>query len=175
MRFLPVVLFAAVLAGCGDAPKTENAAADLKPHMQKVYAAWSTLDAAKPAPFYAKDAGLVFFDLAPFSYKGWSAYEEGFRKAAAEWKAIKIELGPDFQASRRGDVAWVIYTLNFDIAPKSGEHMKGSARGTDVLEKRGDNWLIVHEHVSVPMMEPEKKAPPKPAAKPKTAKKSRRK
>jgi len=34
------------------------------------------------------------------------------------------------------------------------------ARWTTVWEKRGNNWLIVHDHFSAPLPEP----PPKPAA-----------
>jgi ketosteroid isomerase-like protein len=172
MRFLPVVLAACLLAGCGDAPKTENATADLKPHMAKVYAAWSTLDVDKVAPYYAKDPGLVFYDIAPFSFKSWSGYAEGSKQTFAGWKSVTLDVA-DVQASRRGDTAWATYTLNFNIVPKTGEPMKGSARGTDILEKRGENWVIVHEHVSVPMMEPQKEEPKKQAAKPKAQKKKK--
>jgi ketosteroid isomerase-like protein len=40
--------------------------------------------------------------------------------------------------------------------------MKGEARSTDIFEKRGNDWVIIHEHVSVPMPEP---PPPAPAKK----------
>jgi hypothetical protein len=34
--------------------------------------AWSDLDPAKAARFYAKEADLIFFDMAPMKYTGWS-------------------------------------------------------------------------------------------------------
>src|SRR5258706_5131692 len=50
-------------------------------------AAWSSGNAEAPFRFYAKDNGLVFYDLAPFAYHGWKAYRDGvpkelFRNAA---------------------------------------------------------------------------------------------
>ena len=43
-------------------------------------AAWSTGDPNNAAKYYAKDDGLVFYDLAPFSYNGWKQYDAGVRK-----------------------------------------------------------------------------------------------
>jgi ketosteroid isomerase-like protein len=39
-----------------------------------------------------------------------------------------------------------------------GSRLKIDARWTSVWEKRGDTWLIVHEHFSMPLPEP---PPPK--------------
>jgi hypothetical protein len=43
-------------------------------------AAWSTGNADAPAKFYAKDANLVFYDIAPFQYHGWKEYHDGVQK-----------------------------------------------------------------------------------------------
>ena len=153
------------LAGCGTAPtepaKSQDATSELKPIVEKVLAAWSTLDPKNPAPYYAKDAGLAFFDIAPLKYSGWAEYEAGFQKLASGWKSMKLTLHPDLQAARNGNIAWATYTATFEIEPKEGAAMKGDARSTDVFEKRGNDWIIVHEHVSAPMPEP-----PPPAAAP---------
>lgn len=129
--------------------------------MERVYAAWSTFDPANAAPFYAKEANLVFFDVAPMKYQGWQAYEDGFKQVARDWQSGKVSLGPDFTASRRGDTAWVTYTAHLDLTLKNGQKMTPDVRGTDVLERRGSDWLIVHEHVSVPMPEPPAAPPAK--------------
>ena len=42
--------------------------------------AWSTGNAEAPAKFYAKDNGLVFYDVAPFAYHGWREYHDGAQK-----------------------------------------------------------------------------------------------
>jgi len=43
-------------------------------------AAWSSGNAEAPARFYAKDNGLVFYDLAPVSYHGWKEYHDGVQR-----------------------------------------------------------------------------------------------
>lgn len=162
MKKLLIVLATVWLAGCGDsdANKPKDATSFFRPHMEKVYSAWSTLDASKPAMFYAKDASLAFFDVTPLKYKGWQDYEDGFRKIAAGYKSLDITISPDFHATQAGDVAWVTYTLDLVMQPHDGDPLKVQARGTDILEKRGEEWMIVHEHVSVPMAMEQPKEPP---------------
>ena len=179
MKKLLVVLASAWLAGCaGDqtAMKPQDATAFFKPDFDKIYAAWSTLDPSKAASFYAKDPNLAFFDVSPLKYKGWQEYENGFKQAAADWKSMQVTLDPDFHATQLGNIAWATYTLDFVIQPKTGDVIRAQARGTDVLEKRGDQWLIVHEHISVPMMQeqPKVKAHKAKAATHQKSKKRRR-
>ena len=153
-RWTLVVLIAACLSGRGnaaDAGKTQDATAEFRPRVEKVLAAWATLDPSKAAAYYAKDPDLVFFDIAPLKYTGWKDYEAGFRQTVADWKSLKLTLGPDFKAYSSGNVAWATYTVSFEIEPRSGDTMRGEARGTGIFEKRGDGWLIIHEHVSAPM------------------------
>jgi ketosteroid isomerase-like protein len=94
-------------------------------------------------------------------YSGWAEYEQGFQQVASTWKSIKINLG-DFQATRNGNIAWAVYTTPFEIEPKEGAVMKATTRNTDIFEKRGEDWIIVHEHVSAPLEPP---PPPTGAAK----------
>jgi len=158
IKALPLLLLLTLL-GCStstpppESPKRQDAAAELKPVVEKVLAAWTTLDPKNPAPYYAKDAGLTFYDISPLKYAGWSEYEAGFQKVAAAWKSIKLNLNPDLQANRAGNIAWASYTVAFEIEPKDGATMKGDARTTDIFEKRGNDWIIIHEHVSAPMPE----------------------
>jgi ketosteroid isomerase-like protein len=177
MKFAGAVLLAVLLTACGGPAKTESATAELKPYVEKVYAAWATLDVTKPAPYYAKDPNLLFFDVAPLKYTGWQAYADGFKQASADWKSAKLEVGPDFQAFKNGNVAWAAYTLHLELETKGGTVQKADARGLDVLEKRDDKWIIVSEHVSMPAPAIEEKKPepkPAPAHKKQAPKKSRK-
>src|SRR5262245_53315692 len=87
-----------ILAGCSSAPtepaRSQDAASELKPVIEKLLAGWVTLDTKNPAPFYAKDAGLTFYDIAPLKYTGWAEYEAGFQKIAGAWKSMKLTLNP---------------------------------------------------------------------------------
>src|SRR5438309_10022472 len=66
-------------------------------------AAWSTGNAEAPAKFYAKENGLVFYDVAPFAYHSWKEYHDGVQKeflvGASE---IELTAGKDLEVNRRG-------------------------------------------------------------------------
>lgn len=169
MRIISIMALLACLCACGDPEpaKTLDASKELRPHIEKVYAAWTTLDMAKVAPFYAKETGLAFFDVAPLKYGSWAEYAAGFKAASADWKSIKIDINPDFQAHSNGAIAWVTLTANVTTQMKDGKTETAKARMTEILQKEKNGWLIIHEHASVPMMEQPKPAPEKkkPAAK----------
>ena len=173
-RLVPFSLLL-LLGGCAatppESPKDQDVSAEFKPRVEKTLAGWSTMDSKNVAPYYAKDPGLTFFDVAPLKYSGWAEYDKGFQEMIAAWKSVKITLG-DFKATRNGNVVWAVYTAPVEIQPKQGALMKGVTRNTDIFEKKGDDWLITHEHVSLPFEAP---PPPKPMpAKTKAVKKRRK-
>jgi len=160
--WLPLAL--ACLVGCGPSAGTakkedttaqnQDVTAEFRPLVEKVLAAWVTFDPSKPAEYYAKDPGLAFFDVAPLKYRGWQEYEEGWAKVIKDWKSMNVALNPDFKAARLGNVVWATSTMHFGIEPRKGAVMNGDGRMTQIWERRGDNWLIVHEHISMPMEPP---------------------
>jgi ketosteroid isomerase-like protein len=115
-------------------------------------AAWSTGNTDTVAKFYAQDGDLVFYDLAPFSYHAWKEYAPGVRKALLDGAAeIKLTASDDLRATTRGSVAWTTVPMHFHEKTKDGKVIDADVRYTGIWEKRGSNWLLVHEHVSVPM------------------------
>jgi uncharacterized protein (TIGR02246 family) len=123
---------------------------DFRALIERLYDAWSDLDPAKAAPFYAKEANHVFFDVAPLKYTGWVQYAEGVPKAFAAYSSGKFTLGKDLRVHRHGNLAWATATWRGELLKKDGSKENAEGRYTVVLEKRGDDWLIVHEHMSVP-------------------------
>src|SRR5437867_11957298 len=63
--------------------------------IKQYYTAWSTLDPDQAAPLYAKDADLVFFDIAPLKYThGWKEYRDNFKtNVAPTFSSLKIKIG----------------------------------------------------------------------------------
>jgi ketosteroid isomerase-like protein len=64
---------------------------------------------------------------------------------------IKLTAGDDLRTTRRGDIAWTIVPMHFREKTKDGKVIEADLRYTGIWEKRGANWLVVHEHVSAPM------------------------
>ncbi len=66
-------------------------------------AAWSTGNPDNAARFYAKEDGLVFYDVAPFSYHSWKEYHEGVKTAILrQYGERNAECGKGFE----GEAAW---------------------------------------------------------------------
>lgn len=123
---------------------------DLKPMVEKYWQAWEKgPDAA--APLYAQDGDLVFYDLEPLKYVGWNQYKAGVGpNILAKFDSVKFTLNDDVRTGGRGDIAWTSVTVKGDGALKGGRPIHVVMRHTAIWEKRGNDWLIVHEHVSVP-------------------------
>lgn len=118
--------------------------------MRSVWSAWSTLDPAQAAPYYAKDPGLVFYDLKPFEHRGWDAYQAGAREFLGNFKSARFNPRDDAQVNVLGSHAIGQATVDIDFEQKDGKRVSTDARWTVVWERRGNDWLIVHEHVSTP-------------------------
>ena len=118
--------------------------------MQKIWDGWSTLKPANAAPFYATGPN-TFFDALPLKYSSWEEYQQGSAQLLTEYKAAAFTLNDDAKVYAAGDYAWGTATLKFDLTHQSGKRDMGAMRWTVVWQKQNGKWLIVHEHVSVPM------------------------
>ena len=143
-----LVCAVAVPAFAADKPKNDP---EFKTLVNQLAAGWSTLNPDNVASFYAKDANLAFFDIAPLKYAGWTAYDQGVRGVFAGFESLSLTVDDDFQATRRGNVAWTTCTIHGKLTPKGAPAMDMNARQTLIWEKKGSQWLIVHEHISAPM------------------------
>ncbi len=169
LRWVAAAVILVFLAGAtGAAAQAEKKAAparaaakpvyDFQALMQKIFEAWSSTDPSGVAQYYAQGPGHVYYDIAPLKYNGWQEYAEGYKKLIADYSSVKFTLGPDARAHQRGDMAWAMATWKGELVKKDGTKETLEGRWTAVLEKRGDNWIIVHDHFSVPLPSP---APPK--------------
>ena len=126
---------------------------DFNELIKRYYAAWNTLNPDNASVFYAKDAGLVFFDIAPLKYSGgWKEYSDNFKKNVAPgFSSLTLTPNNDVKITRRGNVALTTLTFHLSAKQKDSSAMEFDGRHTIVWEKRGRQWLIIHEHVSKPL------------------------
>ena len=148
------VLIATLMIGAFSlpAPAQKQAGPDFKRMIKEYYAAWSTLNPDNPAPAYAKDPDLVFFDVDPLKYTGWQEYHDTFKNSVgAGFTSLTITPNDDVKLTRSGTLA--VATLTFKLAAKAkdGTSLEFTGRHTIVWQKRGAKWLIIHEHVSKPL------------------------
>jgi len=118
--------------------------------MRSIWNAWSTLDPAQAAPYYAKNPELVFYDIAPLESRGWEAYQANARELLSKYRKGRFAPRDDAQVLLLGTHAIGQAIVDLDFEGKDGKRTTSEARWTVVWERRGNGWLIVHEHVSMP-------------------------
>lgn len=134
------------LAQKGNAGKSP----DFQALTKQYFASYEKLDVAATTPFFAKDPDLVFYDVSPMKFTGWAEYEKALRGLLARYSSLTITAKDDFRATQRGNVAWVTVTIRISGQQKTGAALELDGRFTGIWEKRGKQWLLVHEHYSVP-------------------------
>jgi ketosteroid isomerase-like protein len=115
-------------------------------------AAWSSGNPDNAAKYYAPEEGVVFYDLAPFSYHSWKEYRAGVQKQFFDNLAsAKLTAGKDLKVTRRANIAWMTVPMHLSTSGKDGKTAEYEVRYTGIWEKRGAAWVLVHEHLSTPL------------------------
>jgi ketosteroid isomerase-like protein len=115
-------------------------------------AAWSSRDPNNAAKYYAKEDGLIFYDVTPFSYGNWKEYDAGVRKALLEpAQSASLTAGKELKVTRRGNIAWTTVPMHLSAKMKDGKTIDTPIRYTGIWEKKGKTWVLVHEHLSAPL------------------------
>jgi ketosteroid isomerase-like protein len=150
LLYVAFALFGAMLTFVGArAQQKATDAATFRKLTDDFCAAWSTGNAEAPGKFYAKDNGLVFYDVAPFAYHGWKEFHDGVQKEFLDNASeIKLEAGKDLKATRRGMIGWTTVPMHLMEKSKNGKTTEMDLRYTGIWEKRGASWVLVHDHLS---------------------------
>ena len=148
-------LFAVVGAMClltttGYTQRRSTADPEIRTRLERLFASWIDIDATKAAPFYAKDSDLVFIDVGT-EFHGWSDAVAHAPKLFADYRSLKLTLGDDVRTGGSGDTKWATASIRAELTKKNGDVERMGIRYTAIFEKRGKDWLIVHEHLSVPV------------------------
>jgi ketosteroid isomerase-like protein len=122
-----------------------------KAYAQKIWDGWAAANPDTQTQYYAQGPH-VFYDIAPLKYDNWDEYKKGVAAVLGEYSSAKFHVNDDLQVHKATPTLyWGTATIDFEMTHKSGKTDKGAMRWTFVMEKQKDKWLIVHEHVSVPM------------------------
>ena len=114
-------------------------------------AAFEAGDVERIMSFYAPGPETVAFDiLPPLKFDGWEAYkDEWVRFLKLFDKAPKVQV-QDIKIACSDDVAF-IHGLVGLTGSLQGRPLSLWMRATNGLRKIGGVWLVVHDHISVPV------------------------
>src|SRR5438105_3903523 len=149
-----VVLILLALVLCP--PAKADARADIKALEDRFIAAVTAkdLDAIMDAimKVYVPDQTQFVFDVEPpRQYVGAAAYRKDWQAFLDSFNgAITFEL-TDLDITTDDNLAYSHNIQRVAGTDKHGEKLDLTVRVTDVYKKINGNWLVIHEHVSVPV------------------------
>jgi ketosteroid isomerase-like protein len=134
------------------APAKSNEEAQIRALEGRFMTAVNAKDINAIMSVYAQGNDLFVFDLIPpRQYVGWDAYKKDWADflgtvqgpMKADQSALQIMTGG-------GDLAYS-HSIQHVAAMSNGKPFEAFLRVTRVYHKISGNWLVIHEHVSVPV------------------------
>ncbi|HZP16946.1 MAG TPA: nuclear transport factor 2 family protein [Terriglobales bacterium] len=149
-----LVLFSSSPARSGsDADKT---ASKDKAEIRALYDGWAKAFEARNIDgimaVYAPGDELIAYDVvAPLQYRGNDAYRKDYLEFLGQFEGpIHVEYR-DMRILSSGDLGVIHAVERMSGKAKSGESIDFWLRATSGVKKINGKWLIVHDHISVPV------------------------
>lgn len=123
------------------------------------HAAWSPghdpFDIRNAERYYSKGSELTAYDVMHTDsvIKGWENYKAELLQIMQGFADFNISLSRnDVEVFRHGDIVWTASYFRIKGMFKNGQPLESIGRTTLVWKRQEDsNWLIAHEHSSVPI------------------------
>ena len=119
---------------------------------QRIIEGFKAKDLDKIMSCYVPDETLFVFDIVPpREYVGAKAYRKDWQDLFAQFPGpAEVDMS-DLKVVAQGSLGYAHLIVHNVLTDKDGKKFEGNVRTTDVFQKSGGKWLIVHEHNSVPV------------------------
>ena len=146
------VIYVALSIMAFGAPARADAGADIRALEERFVAAFKAKDVDAIMKAYAADQTLVVFDVVPpRQYVGAAAYRKDWQTFLDSFEGpITVEL-TDLDVAADRNLAYSHSIQRVAGTDKQGKKLDLTVRVTDVYKKSRGRWLVIHEHVSVPV------------------------
>ncbi len=150
--FFAALAAAAALTGCHAADTVDADKAAINASVQRWAAAVEARDLDGIMAYYVPDDSLFVYDvIPPRQYVGTAAFRKDWQETLAAYVGPIQTSVADWTIDVEGDFAYAHGTARLTGKDKDGKPMDSNVRVTDIYKKTGGKWLVVHEHVSVPI------------------------
>ena len=149
---IALLVITAATTGLSSNTLTQDSTEAIRTVLTRSAAAFERADMAEMEKLWANDESVTVFESGHANY-GWADYRDHhLGPEMKEMKNVKYTLS-DIRTKVSGNTAWATfkYAISADIETR---HIDSGGLGTAVLEKRGDDWRIVHWHSSAPRRAP---------------------
>lgn len=114
----------------------------------QMLAGWQLGDITIMHKYYAEDVSVVAGTWTPPAM-GWTNYLAAYQVQRARVQQVRMERSNTLiRVAPGGTVAWACYQWEFS-GLVDGVPSAADGQTTLIFEKRGDDWLIIHNHTSI--------------------------
>ena len=106
-----------------------------------------SMTGAQSTKHWAEDA--LWFDIPAFASRGIQPALKMFDRVFSGFKSCNVDILEE-DVTINGDMGIVCTIQRVNIVLKSGDTKQALVRQTDCFERRGGEWLLIHEHASFP-------------------------
>ena len=145
-----LLLFNAALAQ-SKTSRSSGDKAQIEALFQQYLKAFNVKDANGIMALYSTKDLFVFDVVPPREYPSWDAYKKDFEALFAAFPGPVDNKLTDLSITTGGSMAYAHNIQTVAFTAKDGSKLNIVVRVSDVLRKANGKWLIVHEHVSVPV------------------------
>ena len=128
----------------------------LKNRIDQYAQAWTT-KAGSPnwseiEKLYAQEDLLHYDAVTPHSFANVSEMKTAFAHMSENLKmeSLELKVRDDLRVFRRGDLVWTTVLQDIVATLKDRTELKFVQRQTGIWEQRDGEWVMIHEHLSVP-------------------------
>lgn len=153
--FAWVVILSSATAALAQEEKSKSSGTGDKAKIEALYQAYLKAFNAKDvnalmACYSPKDL-YVFDAIPPRAYPSWDAYKKDWEGLFTAFPGPVSYSMSEVSITVVGSLAYAHNIQTGYFTDKNGSRLDAAVRVTDVLRKTNGKWLIVHEHVSVPV------------------------
>ena len=150
---LAAVAICATLSALSFSPAAKaDAQADIRALEDRFIAAVKAKDLDAIMKVYVPDQTLFVFDLVPpRQYVGAAAYRKDWQEFLDSFNGPITDELSDLDITADDNLAYGHSIQHVVGTDKQGTKLDLTVRVTDVYKKINGNWLVIHEHVSVPV------------------------
>ena len=153
MSFVLALALCVGSMGCGSGTDTKaKDEADIRALEGRFVAAFKAKDVNAIMACYVADPNMVVFDVGtPRQFNGAVGYKKDWESYLAAYPGPWDNTISDLEVVTGGDVGYGHNVQTASFTDKDGKKMDSIVRVTDGYKKVNGQWLIAHEHVSVPI------------------------
>lgn len=102
--------------------------------------------------YYANSQDLVIFDVVPpLSYVGWDSFRADWQGFFDGFKSISIYDWNDIHVEAANDLGWMHAIVHIVGVLSDGKPLDMTFRDTAIFKRQGRQWVVVHDHGSIPV------------------------